>query len=257
MAEETVKPEPVMVSALTVTAAVPVEEKVTDCVAGELRATPPKAMLATSALSVGPDPDVDADVEAPSCRAKLFVTPFELAVNIAVCAVVTDVVEALKLAVLAPAATVTEAGTVTAEMLLARLIVAPPLGAAALSATVQVSVPAPVIDPLTQLNEDGFAVLVVLAAAPMPAFPISLPPPQPDRITGRLHETRKRRSAGQRQDGTMCARKRELHPSDPDRLRDEMFVVLKLYPKNVLKGLTCKFITLYDLYKKYFLAVGP
>ena len=113
---------PVMVSALTVTAAVPVEERVTDWVAGELRATPPKAMVVTLTLSVGPDVDASA---RPSCRAKLFVTPFELAVNIAVCAVVTVVVEAVKLAVLAPAATVTEAGTVTAEMLLARLTSGP------------------------------------------------------------------------------------------------------------------------------------
>jgi len=57
-----------------------------------------------------------------------------------------------------PAATVTEAGTVTDELLLARLTVNPPVAAAAFRVTVQLSVPAPVKDPLAQLREDRFAV---------------------------------------------------------------------------------------------------
>jgi hypothetical protein len=57
----------------------------------------------------------------------------------------------MKLALEAPAATVTEAGTVTAELLLARLTANPPVAAAAFSETVQLSVPAPVTDPLVQL----------------------------------------------------------------------------------------------------------
>ena len=81
-----------------------------------------------------------------------------LAVNVAVCAVVTVVAVAVKLALVAPAATVTVDGTVTAELLLARLTANPPLGAVALNATVQVSVPAPVMVPLAQLNEDILAV---------------------------------------------------------------------------------------------------
>jgi hypothetical protein len=52
----------------------------------------------------------------------------------------------------APGATVTVAGTVTAELLLARLTANPPLAAATFSVTVQLSVPAPVIDPLVQLS---------------------------------------------------------------------------------------------------------
>jgi hypothetical protein len=72
--------------------------------------------------------------------------------------VLTEETVAVNVALLAPAATVTVAGTVTAELLLARLTLKPPLGAAALSATVQESVPAPVIDPLAQLNEDRFVV---------------------------------------------------------------------------------------------------
>ena len=58
----------------------------------------------------------------------------------------------MKAAVVEPAATVTEAGTVTDELLLARLTAKPPVGAAAFSVTVQLSVPAPVIEPLVQLS---------------------------------------------------------------------------------------------------------
>jgi hypothetical protein len=64
----------------------------------------------------------------------------------------TDKTVAVKLAVVAPDATVTEAGSVTAELLLARLTANPPPAAAAFSVTVQVSVPATVIDPLLQAS---------------------------------------------------------------------------------------------------------
>jgi hypothetical protein len=66
--------------------------------------------------------------------------------------VLTEVTVAVKLPVVDPAATVTEAGTVTAVLLLARLTATPPLAAATFSVTVQLSVPAPVIDPLVQLS---------------------------------------------------------------------------------------------------------
>jgi hypothetical protein len=54
--------------------------------------------------------------------------------------------------VVAPVATVTDAGTITAELLLAKLTRTPPLTAAVFSVTVQLSVPTPVIDPLLQLS---------------------------------------------------------------------------------------------------------
>lgn len=55
---ETVNPLPLTVTEFTVTAAVPVEDRVTDCVAGEFRFTSPKAMLVALMLSVGtPDPN--------------------------------------------------------------------------------------------------------------------------------------------------------------------------------------------------------
>jgi hypothetical protein len=65
---------------------------------------------------------------------------------------VTEETVAVKAAVVAPAATVTEAGTVTVELLLARLTVNPPVAAAAFRVTVQLSVPDPVNEPLVQLS---------------------------------------------------------------------------------------------------------
>jgi hypothetical protein len=66
--------------------------------------------------------------------------------------VLTDETVAVKLAVVAPAATVTEAGTITAELLLATPTANPPLAAATFSVTVQLSVPAPVIDAVLQVK---------------------------------------------------------------------------------------------------------
>ena len=64
----------------------------------------------------------------------------------------TDDTVAVKLALAAPAGTVTEAGTVTLVLLLARLTTNPPVGAATFSAAVQLSDPAPVIDALAQVR---------------------------------------------------------------------------------------------------------
>ena len=75
-----------------------------------------------------------------------------LAVNVTVAAVLTEVAVAVNVALLDPAATVTEVGTVTAVLLLAKPTANPPVAAAAFSVTVQLSVPAPVIDPLVQVR---------------------------------------------------------------------------------------------------------
>jgi hypothetical protein len=75
-----------------------------------------------------------------------------VAVNVTVCDVLTLEALAGKLAFEAPEATDTEAGTVTALLLLARLTVKPPLGAGALKVTLQESEPAPIIDELAQLS---------------------------------------------------------------------------------------------------------
>ena len=76
MAPETVKPVPATLAALTVTAAVPVEDRVRDWVAGKFRFTSPKVMVAALALSVG--------VPVPRCKAKVSVTLPALAVRVAV-----------------------------------------------------------------------------------------------------------------------------------------------------------------------------
>jgi hypothetical protein len=87
-----------------------------------------------------------------SCRLNVVATLLALAVNVAAWAVLTVEAVAVKLADVVPPATVTLAGTVTAELLLARLTVKPLLAAAVFRNTVHVSVPAPVIDPFAQLR---------------------------------------------------------------------------------------------------------
>jgi hypothetical protein len=67
--------------------------------------------------------------------------------------VLTEETVAEKLTLVVPEATVTEAGTVTAELLLIKPTLRPPLAAAAFSVTVQASVPAPVIEEFEQVSE--------------------------------------------------------------------------------------------------------
>jgi hypothetical protein len=86
----------------------------------------------------------------------LVVSP-ALAVRVAVCAVVTAETVAEKLALVAPAATVTEVGTVTAVELLDRVTTWPPVGAAAFKSTLQPSVAAPVSDASIQPSPLGMA----------------------------------------------------------------------------------------------------
>jgi hypothetical protein len=75
-----------------------------------------------------------------------------VAFRVAVCAVLTAKATAWKLALVAPAAIVTDDGTVSAVTLLDRITVSPPVGAAAFSVTVQESIAAPVSEPLEQLS---------------------------------------------------------------------------------------------------------
>jgi hypothetical protein len=91
-------------------------------------------------------------IAAPSSTANVSATPPTLAVNVAACTVVTGETLALKVALLAPDGTVTDAGTATALSLLARATFRPPLAAVAFSVTVQVSLDAPVTDPFTQFS---------------------------------------------------------------------------------------------------------
>jgi hypothetical protein len=92
------------------------------------------------------------------------VVPPALAVSVAVCAVLTVETAAWKLALVAPAATVTEAGTVTAVELLDRLTTWPPVGAAAFNVTVQLSFAALVSEALAHVRLLGIACPVPLRA---------------------------------------------------------------------------------------------
>jgi hypothetical protein len=159
-----VNPVPVSVAALMVTDAEPEEVRVRDCVAGALSATLPNATLLALTLSVG--------VAEFNCRAKVLEMPPALAVNVTFCAVVTDETVAVNAALVALAATVTVAGTLTAALLLDRLTLSPPVGAAALSVTVQASVPDPTMDVLLQERA-----LNAVADTPVPLRLIVVLPP--------------------------------------------------------------------------------
>jgi hypothetical protein len=90
--------------------------------------------------------------EGESCRAKVFDTPPVVAVSVTVCAVLNEDTVAAKAALVAPAATVTELGTVTVALLLETPTLTPPVGTAPLSVGVQVTLPAPVIVELLQVK---------------------------------------------------------------------------------------------------------
>ena len=76
-----------------------------------------------------------------------------MAFSVTFCAVPTQEVLAVKAALVAPAGTVTAGGTDTATLLLARLTVNPPAGAAPFSFTAQASLTIPETDVLPQLSE--------------------------------------------------------------------------------------------------------
>jgi hypothetical protein len=143
---------------LIVTGAVPEEVRVIDCVVGVLSTTSPNAMLV--ALMVR------ASTAAFNCRRKLLDRPPELALMVTALEAVTEDTVAVKPALVAFAGTVTEPGTVTAESLLVRFMIRPPLGAAAVNVTVQASVPDPVMVAL--LQESALNAAVLEAAVPVP-----------------------------------------------------------------------------------------
>jgi hypothetical protein len=86
--------------------------------------------------------------------------PPALAVRVAVWAAVTTAAEAMKVALKAPAGTMTAAGTVTLALLLERATLVPPAGAALVKVTVQVDVPGPLIVTGEQLTEPDLTVTV-------------------------------------------------------------------------------------------------
>ena len=158
------KPVPDSVAELMVTGAVPLEVSVTGNVVGVFTVTLPNARLAGLMVSVG--------TAAFNCKAKVFDTPPVLAVRVTDCAVVTEVTVAVNPALVALAGTTTVAGTVTAVLLLLNPTLTPPLPAAELSVTVQLSLPEPVIDALLQVSP----LKVPAAAAPVPVKLITAVP---------------------------------------------------------------------------------
>jgi 4-hydroxy-3-methylbut-2-en-1-yl diphosphate synthase IspG/GcpE len=146
-----VKPVPASVALLTVTGIVPVDVKTTDCVDAVFSATLPNATLVVLLLNTA--------AAAFNCTAKVLETLLALAESVTDSVVETDATVAANVALVALAATVTVAGTVTAELLLNRLTLVA-LVAAALSVTVQVSLPDPVMEELPQARELKAAVVL-------------------------------------------------------------------------------------------------
>jgi hypothetical protein len=145
-----VKSEPAMEMAEMVTGDVPVEDKVTGRVAVCPTFTLPKLRVVVLRASFG--------VPAFNCNKKLLEAPAAVAVSVTDCAEVNAETVAVNAALVALAGTVNVAGTVTAVLLLERLTASPPVGAAALSVTVQASVPAAENEPLVHESAERAAV---------------------------------------------------------------------------------------------------
>lgn len=165
----TPNPAPVTAAAEIVKGAVPEEVSVTNCgVAWVLTVTSPNARLLALRVSSGVPPP---DCVGSSCTLNVAELEPMLAVIVALCAALTPIAIAVKVALLALAATATVAGTVTAESLLDKLTVSPLPPAAALSVAVQLSVPAPTMVAVPQvialtLGDTGGG--LVTATTPMP-----------------------------------------------------------------------------------------
>jgi hypothetical protein len=160
LAPDTAKPVPVTVADVTTAAAVPVDDRVTDCVAVEYITTPPNEMLVALTLSV-PEP---AAKTGESCSANVALELPDVAVSVAVCEALTAETVAVNPALVAPAGTAALAGTVTAALLLASWMLMPSAGAAAVRLTVHTSVPAPLME--VWMHEMAFS--VDAAAIPVP-----------------------------------------------------------------------------------------
>lgn len=137
-------PVPVMDAELIVSAAPPFEAMVTVCELGLAIVILPKARLVGLTASCA--------VPAFSWSETVLLIPPAEAVKVTVWAVVTVDAVAVNVAVEAPAATVTDAGTVTELLLLASATANPPVPAAAVRETEQLSVTAPVNELLLQLT---------------------------------------------------------------------------------------------------------
>ena len=144
VAPDTVNPVPDAAAEFTVTAAVPVDCRVRDCVAGVPTGTLPKATLLAPTVRVAPA----ADPDGLSARANVSFAPSAVAVRVAEADELTAATVAVKPMLVELAGISTEEGTFTAVLLLLRSTRIPSLGAAETSATVQASEPLPDMDAL-------------------------------------------------------------------------------------------------------------
>jgi hypothetical protein len=150
-------PVPEVAAALIVTAMVPLEVTVTEFVTAVPTETLPNESEVALKLNV-------ADA-AFSCRESAFEVPPVVAVRVADCALVTEATFAVKVALIAPAGTVTRLGTATALALLPRLTLRPPVGAAPDKLTVHESASDPVMEVL--LQEIAFTVGATVVPVPL------------------------------------------------------------------------------------------
>ena len=141
-----------------VTGPVPEEVSVTVCVAVLFTSTPPNETLVALSVSAGVAAFSCSEIET-ACEELPVV-----AVSITDCALLAEATFAVKAALVAVAGTITEPGTVTALLLLARLTLTPPVGAEPDKLTVQVSASDPVMDVLPQET----ALKVGVAVVPVP-----------------------------------------------------------------------------------------
>jgi hypothetical protein len=173
VAPDMVKPVPLKVAELIVTGAVPVDVSVTGSVDDMFTVTFPKAKLAVLIFNVA-----TFAAEAFSCIAKVLETPPALAVKLAACAVVTAETIAVNPALIAPAGTVTIAGTAMAALLLAKPTLKPLLPAAELRVTVHATLVSEVLLQEIALNAGEAAVLVPAFDVLVLLLPDALPHPE-------------------------------------------------------------------------------
>jgi hypothetical protein len=139
---------------------------------------------APAAMVVGLQLSADRATGATSDSEALAEVPLRVAVICAVASVETAATVAEKVAVVAPAATVTEVGVVTLELLSERATLAPPVGAAVFRVTVQVDEPAAVNEEGEQLSPLGTTVTATLTAMVPPVAVVVSAFPAREALTG-------------------------------------------------------------------------